>query len=432
MRIAIIGSGISGNMAAYLLSKHHQVTIFEKRNRPGGHSATVDIKLDNGLSLPVDTGFIVYNQANYPGLTQLFAELDVETQPSDMSFGFSQNNGALEWSGQSLATVFGQKLNIFRPRFWRMLRDIFRFNAQAREVYESGKLPEMSLGQWLSIHNYSKAFTTLYLYPMAAAIWSSPSSKIAAFPAGNLIQFFYNHRLIDRDRPKWRTVVGGSRNYVAKMMAAIASNGGELVLNADISKITRSPVGIEITDRGQSHNFDKIIFATHTDQTLSLLGPEASEAERRILSAISYLPNQVYLHRDESLMPQRKPVWSSWNYMATQHEMSEASDTVFVSYWMNRLQQLPTRTPLIVSLNPPRPPQEDAIYFQTSYDHPQFDTAAIRAQKQLPNIQGVQNTYFCGAWTGYGFHEDGLRSAVDICRDLDVDWGHRDVKLAAE
>jgi predicted NAD/FAD-binding protein len=432
MRIAIIGSGISGNMAAYLLSKNHHVTIFEKRDRPGGHSATVDITLDNGLSLPVDTGFIVYNQANYPGLTQLFAELGVETQPSDMSFGFSQNDGQLEWSGQSLAAVFGQKLNMFRPRFWQMLRDIFRFNAQAREVYESGKLPEISLGQWLNIHNYSKAFTSLYLYPMAAAIWSSPSAKIAAFPAGNLIQFFYNHRLIDRDRPKWRTVVGGSRNYVSKLIDTVASNGGQLVLNADIEKLSRSHHGVEIIDRGQMHHFDKVIFATHTDQALALLGDEASEAERRVLSAIRYLPNQVYLHRDESLMPQRPNVWSSWNYMAAQKDDPEAANTVFVSYWMNRLQQLPTRTPLIVTLNPSRPPLEDATYFQTSYDHPQFDAAAIRAQKQLPYIQGVKNTYFCGAWTGYGFHEDGLRSAVDVCRALDVDWEYRDLKLAAE
>lgn len=427
MRIAIIGSGISGNMAAYLLSPKHEVTLFEKRDRAGGHSATVDIKLSNGRSTPVDTGFIVYNEENYPGLKQLFSDLNVETQPSDMSFGFSQDNGRLEWSGQSLSAVFAQKLNILRPRFWAMLRDIFRFNAQARALYENDNLPDMSLDQWLNMHNYSQSFRSLYLYPMAAAIWSSPSSQISSFPASNLIQFFYNHRLIDRDRPKWRTVVGGSRAYVTKLMEAIIRNQGQIILNAQISKISRSNDGVDIIDRGQRHRFDKVIFATHSDQALSLLGDEATEAERNILSNVRYLPNEVYLHHDESLMPKRQTIWSSWNYMAEKTE-----DTVFVSYWMNRLQQLPTRTPVIVSLNPPRRPREDTIYFHTSYDHPQFDAAAIRAQKQLKNIQGVQNTYYCGAWTGYGFHEDGLMSAVNVCRAFGVNWGYRDLKIAAE
>lgn len=428
MRIAIIGSGISGNFAAYMLHQQHDVTVFEKNDRPGGHSATVDIRLPNGQTLPVDTGFIVYNELNYPGLTRLFDELNVETQMSDMSFAFSSASDDLEWSGQSLSSVFAQKKNLLRPKFWRMLADILRFNKHAAALFETENLPRQPLGKWLDEHNYSNAFRVQYLYPMAAAIWSSPSFEIAAFPAGNLIQFFYNHRLINRDRPQWRTVAGGSREYVKKLTAPFAS---DLRLNARIEAVERDKHGIRLYESGNELKFDKVIFATHSDEALSLLGDYATDLEKEALAAIRYAPNDVYLHRDPDLMPRRRETWSSWNYMSPANSQTDKGP-VFVSYWMNRLQNLPTDEPIIVSLNPDRPPRESHTFFHTRYDHPQFDTAAIAAQRQFSRLQGMYHTYYCGAWLGYGFHEDGLQSALRICQALGVEWTTDEFLRAAQ
>lgn len=412
MKIAIVGSGISGNMAAYLLSRRHDVTLFEKRDRAGGHAATKDIDYTgNGDWISVDTGFIVYNDLNYPGLIDLFDELKIETEASDMSFAFSADKGAFEWSGQSTRAVFAQKRNWVNPIFWLMIRDIFKFNKLAAHDHELGRLGDESLGAWLKRNRLGKTFIRRYLLPMGAAIWSTPADEIMNFPAASFLQFFYNHRLINRDRPVWRTVSGGSREYVKKITASFASS---LRLDAEVTRVTRSATGVEVTANGQTHMFDEVVFACHTDQTMRILA-DADAAEKDIIGAIRYLPNQVYLHRDEKLMPKRKITWSAWNYM---FDSKGPADVMTVSYWMNRLQNLDARKPLFVTLNPIIPPAPDKTFGHYEYDHPQFDGPALQAQKRLPQIQGKNRAWFCGAWAGYGFHEDGLQSALRVVRAM--------------
>ncbi len=414
MKIAIIGSGISGNVASYLLTPHHDITVYEKRERTGGHSATkfVDYHGD-GQTIAVDTGFIVYNELNYPGLTGLFAELGVDTTSTDMSFAFSADHGGFEWSGQSLASVFAQKSNILKPKFWRMLRDIFKFNKYAARDYEADCIGELSLGQWLARYRFSKIFKERYLLPMGAAIWSTPVAQILDFPAANFLQFFYNHRLINADRPQWRSVLGGSQQYVQKLTQRFAPN---IRLNSAVMSVERTANGVLVSTADDQQIYDQVIFATHSDQALAIL-KDADEAEHGVLSAVRYLPNQVYLHRDPRLMPRRQSTWSAWNYMS-ESQSADATPLMTVSYWMNRLQNIDESTPLFVTLNPPTPPAEALTFGHYEYDHPQYDHAALLAQKNLPSIQGKRDVWFCGAWTGYGFHEDGLQSALRVCRGI--------------
>ena len=413
MKIAIIGSGISGNVAAHILSKSHDVTIYEKRDRAGGHSATKDIDYTgNGDWMSVDTGFIVYNELNYPGLINLFKELKVDTEASDMSFGFSSNRGTFEWSGQSIASVFAQKRNWINPFFWLMLRDIFKFNRLAKQDHEAGALGTESLGHWLKRNRMSRIFINRYLLPMGAAIWSTPADEILNFPAASFLQFFYNHRLINKDRPQWRTVTGGSREYVEKITAGYKNC---LRLSAEVTAIKRHNYGVDVTANGETETYDQIVLAAHSDQSLAMLS-DASEQEQNILSAIRYLPNDVYLHRDLKLMPKRPSVWSAWNYISQDKNGRDA--VMSVSYWMNRLQNIDYSKPVFVTLNPPVPPAPDMTFGHYVYDHPQFDGAALDAQKRLPTIQGVNRTWYCGAWCGYGFHEDGLQSALKICAQI--------------
>lgn len=412
MRIAIVGSGISGNSAAWALHREHDVTLYEKRERLGGHSATVDIDYQ-GTPLSVDTGFIVYNELNYPLMTKLFAHLGVETTESDMSFALSALKGRQEWSGQSLNTVFAKRSNLLSPRFLRMLRDIFRFNGQCPDDLASGRLAELSLGDYLAQEKFSNAFIDDYLLPMGAAIWSTPLADVKDYPAENFVAFFKNHRLINRDRPQWRTVSNGSRSYVEKLLAPLK---GRIRTGTKVLDITRQDDLVFITDSsGETNVYDHVILAGHTDQTFETLR-DMSNDEREVLSGIRYRPNDVYLHRDESLMPKRKSVWASWNYIAGEDASSKKQVTV--SYWMNRLQGIDESKPLFVTLNPSKAPREDLTFGHFVYDHPQFDRAAINAQKRLPTIQGKQNTWFCGAWTGHGFHEDGLRSGLTVARQL--------------
>ena len=430
MKIAVIGSGISGNVAAYHLSRQHDVTLFEKRDRLGGHSATVDIGYDHPNDrLSVDTGFIVYNELNYPGLTQLFSELGVETEQSNMSFGFSANAGAMEWSGQSLSTVFAQRRNLLNPFFWQMLRDIFRFNKAAARDHEAGLSGDETLGQWLDRYGFSNAFRNRYLLPMGAAIWSTPAAEIEEFPARSFLHFFYNHRLINNDRPQWRTVRGGSREYVKKLSAASAAR---TILNAAVTSVKRRDgrvwVSTEVNEQAHEEAFDQVVFATHSDQALAALS-DASAQERAILSAVRYLPNQVYLHCDARLMPRRRRVWSSWNYL-TDGQLSQ-DGTMTVSYWMNLLQNLDRDKLVFVTLNPPTPPAAEKTFGHFVYDHPQFDRAALHAQENLDTIQGMNGVWFCGAWTGYGFHEDGLQSALRVCAGLEAATA-KNIRAAAE
>lgn len=412
MRIAVIGSGISGNSAAWALSANHQVVLYEKRLRPGGHSATVDIDYD-GVPISVDTGFIVYNELNYPNFTALLSHLGVETEASDMSFALSRDEGRLEWSGQNLNTVFARRSNLLSPRFLRMLREIFRFNKACAVDLAAGRLAGISLGNYLARNGYSDYFVQNYLLPMGAAIWSTPIEEMRSYPAESFVSFFENHRLINFDRPIWRTVSGGSRNYVRKLLAPLE---GQIHYGAMVTGIRREAGKVHVSDSlGGTDTFDQVILAGHTDQNLAML-EDASLRERAILSAIRYRPNNVYLHRDLSLMPKRRRAWASWNYMAWSD--GEATRDVTVSYWMNKLQNIDNSRPLIVTLNPPEPPREDLTFAHFVYDHPQFDASALAAQRQLDSIQGVNNTWFCGAWAGYGFHEDGLKSGLSVARRL--------------
>ncbi|MBO6755410.1 MAG: FAD-dependent oxidoreductase [Roseibium sp.] len=425
MRIAVIGAGIAGNSAAWALSEKHQVVLYEKRLRPGGHSATVDIDYD-GSPMSVDTGFIVYNELNYPNFTALLDHLNVKTEASDMSFGFSGNNGRMEWAGTSLNTVFAQRRNIASPRFLRMLREIFKFNKKAPTDLTSGRLYGRSLGEYLETEGYSEAFVNDYLLAMGAAIWSTPLNQMRDYPAESFIAFFDNHRLIHTDRPLWRTVSGGSRNYVAKLLAPLS---GHIRLGAQVVGVRRENGIVHVTDSsGETDTFDQIILASHTDQSLAMLD-DPSPQERALLSAMRYRPNDVYLHRDERLMPKRKRVWSSWNFMADVGNTPE--DDVTVSYWMNRLQNIDRSKPIFVTLNPKTPPAADRTFARFTYDHPQFDAAALDAKRRLDIIQGVNNTWYCGAWAANGFHEDGIASGLAVARALGgtVPW---DVAPAAE
>ena len=412
MRIAVIGSGISGNSAAWALSSQHDVVLYEKRQRPGGHSATADIDYD-GTPMSVDTGFIVYNELNYPNFTALLDHLGVATEITDMSFALSADNGKLEWSGDSLNTVFAQRKNLMSPRFLKMLRDIMRFNKNAVVDLVSGKLAGQTLGGYLEKERYSAGFINDYLLAMGAAIWSTPINEMRAYPAESFVSFFDNHRLLSLDRQLWRTVSGGSRNYVKKLIAPFED---KIRLGCPVTEIIRDKGQVIVRDvTGHTDTFDHVILASHSDQSLAMLG-DASDDERRILGAIRYRPNEVYLHRDENLMPKKQKVWASWNYMSDR-DAGETRD-VTVSYWMNRLQNLDRSKPVFVTLNPFQAPREDKTFAKYIYDHPQFDAGALEAKQQMDRIQGVNNTWYCGAWNGHGFHEDGLASGLKVAKAL--------------
>lgn len=407
MKIAVIGSGISGNSAAWALSRQHEVTIFEEQDRAGGHSATVDVDYD-GVTIPVDTGFIVYNEGNYPLLTRLFDQLGVKTELTEMSFSVSLNAGRFEWCGRTLKTVFAQKRNMFSPGFLMMLGDILRFNAKAKRDLEAGVLCGLTFGDYMDRRGFSRRLRDDYIVPLTAAIWSTPAAKMLEFPAESLIRFLDNHRLIHMQRPWWRTVSGGSREYVSRLLADFS---GEILLSTPVSKVTRRNGKVQITDQGgKEREFDAVVIATHSDQALSLLG-DASAAERSLLSAVQYRPNKVYLHRDPALMPKRQDAWASWNYIGTRD--TEGHRDINVTYWMNQLQNIDRRYPLFITLNPPVAPREELTFAQFEYSHPQFDGPALAAQIRLGEIQGAQNTWFAGAWTRYGFHEDGLASGLE-------------------
>jgi hypothetical protein len=413
--IAVIGSGISGNAAAWALHTFagHQVTLYEKRLRPGGHSATVDVNYGD-TSIAVDTGFIVYNGRNYPDLTALFDHLGVDNELSDMSLGISVGDGALEWCGDSLDSLFAQRKNLVSPRFLSMLRSILRFNKQSLADLEAGRLTGHTLGEYLRANRYPPGFIEDYLVPMGAAIWSTPDADIMDFPAQSFVRFFANHRLLELRPPEWRTVTGGSRNYVKKLVEPL---GESVLLGRQVREVRRVGDTVQVSDStGETRSFDYAIMAAHSDQSLEML-KDASDAEGSILADVKYRPNDVYLHRDEALMPKRKKVWAAWNYMST-GRTAETRAGVSVSYWMNKLQNIDKAHPLFITLNPAQAPDPDKVFMRTSYDHPQFDTKALDAQKRLPDVQGSGRIWFTGAWTGYGFHEDGLRSGLDAAEAL--------------
>jgi uncharacterized protein len=415
MRIAIIGSGIAGNAAAYALSTStaHDVTVYEQDERLGGHSATVDID-HGGARMAVDTGFIVYNEMNYPNLTALFRLLGVETQESDMSFAVSARGGGFEWCGRTYKVVdglFAQRRNLLSPRYLGMLLEVVRFNKQAVKDSKAGALAGLSLQQYLTSRRFSDRFRDDYLIPMGAAIWSMSPQSMLAFPAESFVAFFRNHHLLQWDRPVWRTVVGGSRTYVEKIAAPWRHKAR---LGTAVTRILRSPAGVEIHDaRGGVERYDQVILSAHSDQALAMLG-DASQDERAVLEPIRYRDNAVWLHRDPSLMPRRTRAWAAWNVMQGEDPAAD----LCVTYWMNVLQNLDRSKPVFVTLNPPRDPDPALTFGRFTYAHPQYDAPAIAAQKALPEIQGRNRTWFCGAWVRHGFHEDGLESGLAVAEEL--------------
>lgn len=412
-RIAVVGSGIAGLSAAWALDGAHDVTLYEKEPRAGGHAHTVDID-HGGRAITVDTGFIVYNELNYPNLVRLFAELGVATKPSDMSFGLSLDGGAFEWSGKTVRTLFAQRRNMLAVSYLWMLREVLRFNRLCRADRAAGVLFGLSLGAWLDRHGLSRRFRDDYLIPMAAAIWSTPAAQVLDFPAESFIAFFDNHKLIDIDRPLWRTVEGGSRTYVEALLARFS---GEVRLGAAVMRVTRGDGQVLVEAAGRVERYDEIVFASHTDETLAILA-DASAEERAILGAIRYRPNDVVLHSDDALMPRRRAVWSAWNYLGSRTDPEAAGRDVAVTYWMNALQGIDPARPLFITLNPPFEPAPDTVFRRFSYAHPQFDAAALAAQRRLGAIQGRNRSWFAGAWTGYGFHEDGLASGLAVAAAL--------------
>lgn len=412
-RIAVIGSGVAGLGAAYFLSRRHTVTLFEALPRLGGHINTVEVD-DRRGRFAIDTGFIVHNDTNYPHLLALFHELGVATQPSDMSFSVSLDQGRLEWSGDNLDTVFAQRRNLVRPRFLAMVGEILRFNRLAPRALALGRLDGWSLGEWLDENRFGHAFRTDYLLPMAAAIWSAPMSAILEFPAASFIRFFENHGLLRiTGRPNWRTVVGGARSYLNRLVERLPQRP---VTGTPIRRVAAIADGVVLIDAsGHRRSFDQVVIATHADEALTLLD-QPTAIERRVLGAFRFQSNRAILHRDASLMPQRPKVWSSWNYLAEGRR--DLARRVGVTYWMNRLQRLDGATDYFVSLNPPREPAAKQVIAAFDYAHPLFDAAAIAAQQELPAIQGHGRRWFCGAWTRNGFHEDGLYSAVLVASAL--------------
>ncbi len=412
MRVAVIGSGISGLASAYLLNPHADVHLFENANRFGGHSHTVEADFD-GVKVPVDTGFIVFNPLNYPNLVNMFDHLGVATQDSDMSFAVSLDGGRCEYEGSARGLLV-QPSNLLRPRYWSMFAELVRFYRTAPQAAFSGPANE-SLGDFIEREGYSEAFVCDHLLPMGAAIWSCTSQLMTEFPVRSYMRFLENHKLLNFiDRPQWRTVTGGSREYVSKIIAAL---GAKAHKSTHIRGLHRVPGGVILAIEGEGEVFfDKVVLAAHADQSLALID-DASTVERDILSPFKFQPNRAVLHSDPRLMPRRKSAWASWNYVTG----SDHDGGLCLSYWMNRLQSIDKAYPLYETLNPHIEPDPALIHGEFSYDHPLFDAKAIAAQTRLGEIQGLNNLYFAGAWTGYGFHEDGLKSAIAIARSLKTD-----------
>lgn len=412
-RIAVIGAGISGLGAAWALARHHEVTVFEANATPGGHSNTVEVDYD-GKGIAVDTGFIVFNDWNYPNLTRLFARLDVPAIKSDMSFAVSVGGGGLEWSGNNVATLFAQKRNLLRPSFHRMWRDILRFNKGAVADLAAGRMAGLSLGEYLSRGRYSGSFMLDYLLPMGAAIWSAPLGEMMDFPAETFANFFRNHGLLSiNDRPQWYTVQGGSREYVKRLLA---DGDFALHLHTPVHAVQREADGVSVITARDSTRFDQVVLACHADQALRLLEDRATTHERSLLGSFRFQPNRAVLHRDPGQMPRRRKVWASWNYLSEPRR--DLQRRVGLTYWMNLLQSIDSDRPLFVTMNPVTEPREDLVFAEFAYEHPLFDRAAIDAQARIEEIQGKDRLWFCGAWCKYGFHEDGLTAGLRVAEAL--------------
>lgn len=412
MKIAIIGTGISGLTAAYVLQREHEITVFEAADRLGGHTATIDVKVQ-GQEYAVDTGFIVYNDRSYPNFIKLMQQLDVLSQPTEMSFSVSCAQSGLEYSGSNLNTLFAQRSNLVSPYFLRMVRDIMRFNKQSQLDLERGSLsPDMTLGEYLDSNGYGEGFKRHYLVPMTAAIWSAGTDAVMAFPLVFFVQFFKNHGLLSiKDRPQWRSIVGGSRQYIEPLTRRFADR---IRLSCAVTSVSRTAQGVIVSsEQYGAEVFDQVVMATHSDQALQLLdAPEP--AETQILEAIAYQGNDVVLHTDESMLPRSSRTWSSWNYLLDSYQQDQA----VLTYNMNILQRLEAPVTFCVTLNNTRAIDASKILGQYNYSHPVFTVAGTAAQEHLQAINGTGGVWFCGAWCRNGFHEDGVASALAVTEKL--------------
>jgi len=415
MRIAVIGTGISGSLAARLLSTRHEVTVWEASSTAGGHANTVDVSVA-GRDFPVDTGFMVFNRRTYPNFCRLLELLDISSQPSDMSFSVRCSRTGTEYQGSSLNGLFAQRLNAVRPSFMRMLRDIRRFNFQGSAAAASGELSDgRTVGEFLEQCRVGPKFVTHYLVPMAAAIWSAKPRAILEFPAEFMIGFFANHGLMQlRHRPQWRTIVGGSRNYVAALLEPLRDR---VRLCSPVASVTRTESHVSVVPTGGlAEQFDHVVFASHADQTLKML-TDATPRERQILGAFPYQPNDAVLHTDTSLLPNRRRAWASWNYHIPRDETAAAS----VTYQLSRLQAHDSARPILLTLNETSSIDPAKILRTFRYDHPSYSCDSIVAQRRWSEISGHRRTLFCGAYWGYGFHEDGVNSALAVARHFDIE-----------
>lgn len=416
MRIAIIGSGIAGMSCAHLLRTTHEVTLFESESRPGGHAHSHEITL-GGSVVKADTGFLVYNEAAYPLFIRLLEELDVPTQASDMSFSVTDEGLGLEWRGSSISTVFTQRKNIVNPRFLRMLLDVLRFNRLGRSLLHNPPGDEVTLATVLAKGRWSQAFYDWYLIPLGSSIWSADPSTFTQMPAATFARFFERHGLFKlRQKPRWRTVSGGSVSYVEALLAPLRAEG-RLRLNTKVQSIHRESDGISLEIETGTEYFDQVILACHSDQALALLS-DPSPQEQELLSAIAYQPNRTTLHTDTRLLPRSRRAWASWNYLRSATDSSEAT----LTYLLNRLQGFDEEYPLMVTLNKDKEIDPGKVIASMDYQHPVFNPAAIAAQGRRTEINGVRNTWYCGAYWAYGFHEDGLQSAVEVCEALGISW----------
>jgi len=421
-RVAVVGSGISGLSVAHALAGEARVTLFEAAAYFGGHTNTVDVTL-GGITHGVDTGFLVLNERTYPKLLKLFGELGVDIAKSEMSFSVQVpgvgNSPALEWSGCDLDTVFAQRANLLRPRFWRMLADLLRFNRLATALAATGEADrlEQPIGDFLAEHRFGAEFRDWYFLPMIGCIWSCPVDQMLRFPVATMLRFCHNHGLLQvANRPQWYTVRGGARTYVRKMLQAVP----DARLNTPVRSLRRVDGAVQIATDAGTERFDEVVLACHSDQSLALLD-DASAEEAQVLGAIRYQRNRAVLHTDVSVLPQRRKAWAAWNYeRAASGSRDEAQ--VCLHYLLNRLQPLPFTSPVVVSLNPVVDPRAEAVHAEFDYAHPVFDMAAIAAQRRVPALQGHRHTWFAGAWTRYGFHEDGLISGLAVVDGLRAAW----------
>jgi len=420
-RVAVIGSGIAGLSAAHHLNNHVDISLFEAGSYFGGHTHTVEVTLPSAQGLVthgVDTGFLVYNQRTYPGLIALFESLNIRTAPSDMSFSvqarWDDTGKPLEWNGANLNSVFAQRSNLFKPRFWQLLRDILRFNQLATDLAQSGQADALTqpLQQFLDVHHFGAAFRQGYLLPMLGCIWSCPTTQMLQFPVATMVRFCDNHGLLQvNNRPPWFTVAGGAQHYVQAITERIADKR----LNTPVLGVVRDGQGVHIRTAHGAERFDQVVLATHADQSLKLLA-QPSPDEQNVLGAIRFQANRAVLHTDTRVMPKRRLAWAAWNYQRTASDHENAR--VCLHYWLNRLQPLPFNQDVIVSLNPDTPLEQRCILGSYDYDHPVFDVAAIKAQHALPGLQGQHRTWYAGAWMRYGFHEDGYQAGLAAAQAL--------------